>query len=122
MRIVQFDSCKFTINTFAINFDAYDYQIKPIHCNNGADEHMLLKYMLLAVNHSDGTSFTLYSSINEDSVRYLLYCIILDYVNGEKICNLAVHINDATNPNCVAVGMTDEYAQKLVAWSHTSNY
>lgn len=118
MRIVQFDSCNtFTINTFAINFDAYDYQIKPIHCSNGAD-----KYMLLAVNHSDGASFTLYSSINEDSVRYLLYCIILDYVNGEKICNLAVHINDASNPNCVAVGMTDEYAQKLVARSHASNY
>lgn len=120
MRIVQFDSC----NTFAfaINFDAYDYQIKQIHYCNGADNKMILKYMLLAVNHSDGASFTLYSSINEDSVRYLLYCIILDYVNGEKICNLAVHINDATNPNCVAVGMTDEYAQKLVARSHTSNY
>lgn len=115
MRIVRFDSC----NTFAIDFDAYDYQIKHFHCSNGAD-----KYILLAVNHSDhaSASFTLYSSINEDSVRYLLYCIILDYVNGEKICNLAVHINDATNPNCVAVGMTDGYAQKLVARSHTSNY
>ena len=115
MRIVRFDSC----NTFTIDFDAYDYQIKQTLCsNNGAD-----KYILFAVNHSDAYSkFPLYSSINEDSVRYLLYCIILDYVNGEKICNLAVHINDATNPNCVAVGMTDEYAQKLVARSHTSNY
>lgn len=119
MRIVRFNSCNtLTINTFAIDFDAYDYQIKQIYSGNGVN-----KYILFAVNHNDAAdTFTLYSSINEDSVRYLLYCIILDYVNGEKICNLAVHINDATNPNCVDVGMTDEYAQKLVARSHTSNY
>lgn len=85
MRIVRFDSC----HTFAIDFDAYDYQMKKIYCSNG-----VVKYTLFAVNRIDAAdTFTLYSSINEDSVRYLLYCIILDYVNGEKICNLAVHID-----------------------------